>query len=77
MVIAQAVGVAVVGIIVGTAIALGASAWIQPLLFQQSARDPLVFGAVATALLIAAVAASAAPARRAANADPNVSLRSD
>ncbi len=77
MVMAQAIGVSVAGVAIGTAIALGAGRWIQPLLFQQSARDPIVFAVVSGALLLAAVAASAAPARRAVNADPNVSLRSE
>jgi predicted permease len=77
LVMAQALRVAVIGIVVGMAIALLASSRIQPLLFQQSARDPVVFGIVAGALLFAALAAAAAPARRAAKADPNVSLRSD
>ena len=58
-------------------IAFLAARWIQPLLFKQSATDPITFGAVAAAMIVAAVAASAIPAMRAARADPNLALRSD
>ncbi|HKS05686.1 MAG TPA: ADOP family duplicated permease [Gemmatimonadaceae bacterium] len=77
MVMSQALGVVAVGVIIGGGIAYAVSERVQPLLFEQSARDPLVFAIVAGALLIAAVLASAAPARRAAQADPNASLRAD
>jgi ABC-type antimicrobial peptide transport system permease subunit len=71
------VRLALAGVVAGTAIALAAARWFQPLLFKQSARDPLVYAIVGFTLLIVAVAASAIPARRAANADPNVALRTD
>ena len=77
LVLSRGVQVAVIGIAVGTAIAFAASSRIQPLLFQQSARDPAVMGIVAGVLLLAAVGACIAPARRAATADPNVALRSE
>jgi hypothetical protein len=62
---------------VGTAAAVAASHWVQPLLFEQSARDPLVFGAVGVLLRLVAIIASAGPAVRAARADPNSVLRAD
>jgi putative ABC transport system permease protein len=77
LVLRQAFTVAVVGVGAGALIALLVSEKIQPLLFQQSARDPVVFGAVAATLLVVALAAGFAPARRAAKADPNTALRSD
>jgi predicted permease len=77
IVVGQGVRLALAGVVAGTAIALAAARWFQPLLFKQSARDPLVYAIVGFTLLIVAVAASAIPARRAANADPNVALRTD
>jgi len=77
LVLVQALRVAVAGVVIGGVIAWALGAQIQPLLFQQSARDPRVFGAVAFVLVIAAVSAGLAPARRAARADPNTALRSD
>ncbi len=77
LVLRQAVVVAAVGIATGIAIALALSTRIEPLLFRQPARDPVVMGSVALVLLAVAVAASLAPARRAARADPNLALRAD
>jgi putative ABC transport system permease protein len=77
LVVGQAMRFAAVGVIIGIVLSIAASRWVQPLLFQQSARDPSVYGAVALVLLAAATAASASPAFRAAKADPNTALRSE
>jgi ABC-type antimicrobial peptide transport system permease subunit len=77
IVVGQGVRFALAGVVAGTAIALAAARWFQPLLFHQSARDPMVYSLVGAVLLAVAVAASAVPARRAAKADPNVALRAD
>jgi putative ABC transport system permease protein len=61
----------------GLALALVAARWIQPLLFQQSAKDPETYGVVAALLVVVALVASALPAFRATRADPNTALRSD
>ncbi len=65
------------GVLLGATIAGLAGRWIEPLLFRQSALDPVVFGAVAGTMLLVALAASAVPAWRAARADPNVALRTE
>ena len=65
------------GVAIGIVVALFASRWIQPLLFRESARDPIVFLTVGTAMIVVALAASVAPALRAMRADPNTALRSD
>ena len=65
------------GAIIGGAFALLAGRWIAPLLFDQSARDPFVFGTVTAALLLVAVTASAIPAIRGTRVDPNAALRAE
>ena len=44
------------------------------LLFDVAPRDPLVFGLVATALILVALAATLIPARRATAVDPVAAL---
>ncbi len=75
LIVSEGVRFALTGIAAGTLLALAASRWLQPLLFRQSAKDPVVYALVGTVLLIVAVVASAAPALRAAKADPNTALR--
>ena len=77
LVVGQGVAFAVLGLLVGSGLAFLAARWVQPLLFQESARDPAVFGTVSVLLLAVAVVACAVPAARASRADPNVALRSD
>jgi ABC-type lipoprotein release transport system permease subunit len=77
LVVGQGLRVAVIGVLVGSVLALLAARWIQPLLFQQSARDPATYGVVAALLLAVALLASTVPALRATRADPNAALRSE
>jgi predicted permease len=77
LVVGQGVRFALAGVLLGLTLALVASRWIQPLLFQQSARDPATYGAVGGLLLVVALVASFVPALRATRADPNTALRSD
>jgi ABC-type antimicrobial peptide transport system permease subunit len=77
LVVQQGVRFAVAGVAVGLALSLLAARWIEPLLFQQPARDPLIYSVVAGLLLLVALMASAIPAMRATRADPNAALRSD
>jgi predicted permease len=73
----DALRLAGIGIALGAAIALVAGRWIQPLLFNESARDPIVFVVVAALLVAVSLAASWIPARRAASVDPVIALRID
>jgi hypothetical protein len=77
LVATQSVRVALTGTALGIMIALWAGRWLQPLLFEQSARDPLVHGGAAALMVLVALAASAIPAARASQADPNLALRTD
>ena len=77
LVVGQGVKFALAGVGLGIAVALLVAHSIQPLLFQQSARDPVTYGGVAGLLILVALIASAVPACRATRADPNSALRAD
>jgi putative ABC transport system permease protein len=77
MVLGEGLRFGLAGIGIGVAIALGIGHWVQPLLYEESAHDPLVFLAVAVVLAIVAVAASAIPASRAIRVDPSIALRAE
>jgi ABC-type antimicrobial peptide transport system permease subunit len=65
------------GVVLGLAAAAAGGRLVAGLLFGVSARDPEVFGAVAALLAGVALAASYAPARRAAAVDPVEILRGE
>ena len=77
MVVRQSLGWAVPGIAVGLLLAAAVGRFVQPLLFETSARDWVVFLASGGALLLIAAAASAGPAFRAGRVDPNVALQTE
>jgi ABC-type antimicrobial peptide transport system permease subunit len=77
LVVGEGVVFALAGIAGGVLLALAASRWLQPLLFEQSARDPVVFGGVAVLMLMVALAASTGPAIRATRVNPTVALREE
>jgi ABC-type antimicrobial peptide transport system permease subunit len=77
LVLTEGVVLAGAGVALGTAIALIVSRWVAPLLFEESPRDPTVFGVVAATLLAVALVASLVPARRAGRVDPMRALRSE
>lgn len=77
LVVTRGLRVGVLGIVIGGAIARVAGTSIEPLLFEESPRDPAVFGVVIGALLVVAVAASVIPALRAAKMDPRMALQAD
>ncbi|MDE3215752.1 MAG: ABC transporter permease [Gemmatimonadota bacterium] len=77
LVVRQGMLVSAAGVALGAAMALAAGRWVRPLLFDESPRDPVVYGFVAATLLAVALAASLVPARRAAKVDPMQALRAD
>jgi len=77
LVLRQSSLVAAAGCGAGAVAALAASGWIQPVLFRQSARDPVVYAIVAAMVSGVAIVASTVPAMRAARIDPNRVLRAE
>ena len=77
LVVGQSARLTLAGVAIGCALALAASQWVQPLLFQQSSRDPAIYAAVAGLMIVVALFAAASPAARAAKADPNRALRAE
>ncbi|MGH7626886.1 MAG: ADOP family duplicated permease [Gemmatimonadaceae bacterium] len=77
LVVRQGVLLGGLGIVIGGAVALAFAGRLEPLLFGEPARDPLVYLLVAAAMLAVAAAASFIPARRASRVDPTVALRAE
>ena len=77
LVVSEGMRLGVVGIVTGAVIALGCGRWMAPLLFNESPRDPVVFGLVTAVLLVVILVASFIPAQRAARVDPQVALRTE
>jgi len=76
-VVRPAVGLAALGVALGSAAAWLLGRVLAPELYEVSPHDPLTFVLVACVLLSAAWAACAIPARRAGRLDPLVALRSE
>jgi len=77
LVIVEGMAPAVVGIAVGTIIALASAKVMATLVFGVSASDPLTLAAVGATLVLVAVLASLMPAYRALRLDPVKVLRAD
>jgi len=75
LVVKQGMRLAIVGLILGLAVAFAAMRLLSSLLFGVSAHDPIIFGGVTLVLATAAILACYIPARRAAHVDPLVALR--
>lgn len=75
LVVSEGLRFGVAGVAIGGALALIASRFLAPLLFEESPRDPMVYTAVALTLLAVSLAASWLPARRAAQVEPTRALR--
>ena len=74
-VVRQGLALALVGAAAGTAVALGVTRYLQSMLYDIHANDPLTIVAVIVLLVVVALVACFIPARRATNVDPMIALR--
>jgi ABC-type antimicrobial peptide transport system permease subunit len=75
LILAQALGLSLAGLLVGLAGALALTRLMKSMLFMVKPTDPLTLITVSGVLLLVAVAASYIPARRATQVDPLVAMR--
>jgi putative ABC transport system permease protein len=75
LVLGRGLRLALVGVAVGLAAALGLTRMMQSLLYGVSAHDPLTLLGISALLIVVALLACAIPARRAAMVDPAVAVR--
>jgi ABC-type antimicrobial peptide transport system permease subunit len=77
LVLGHGAKMALLGVAVGLLAALALTRLMSNQLFGVSPHDPLTFAAVATLLMLVALAACYLPARRATRVDPIIALRHD
>jgi predicted permease len=77
LVISQGIKLALIGVAIGLAGALGLTRFLSGLLYSVKPDDPMTFVAVSALLMAVALLASYLPARQAAKVDPLVALRHD
>jgi putative ABC transport system permease protein len=77
MVVGHGIALTVLGIIIGTGVALAVTRSMTKLLVGIKAADPAIYVAVAALLSIVALVACYVPAARAARVDPTVALREE
>lgn len=68
---------AMLGLVVGLAAALGLGRFLSSLLYQVRPNDPVTFSAIGATLLVVSLLACWVPARRAVRIDPATSLRNE
>ena len=75
MVVVEAMKPTLIGLAIGSGVALALGRLMSSLIFEIKPADPLTYASVALLLAIVALVASAVPAYRASRVDPNVALR--
>jgi putative ABC transport system permease protein len=77
LVLWQGIRVTAVGVTLGVVAAFLTVRYVEKLLFDTPARDPIAFGGAVATILLVAVLATLIPARRATKVDPVVALRTE
>jgi putative ABC transport system permease protein len=77
MIVGEGMRTAAIGGALGVLIALASARLVAPLLYDTSARDPIIYGTVLLVLGVVALMATLLPARRAVRVDPIVAVRMD
>ena len=77
MVVSQGAKVVLIGAVVGVLAALASTRFLETLLYEVDAVNPVVFVAMSIMMIGIGMLASYVPARRASNVDPIESLRTD
>jgi hypothetical protein len=77
LVLRYGLALAVLGVVLGTGVALTASRVLEGLVWGVETTDPVTFAGTAGLLVLAAILASLLPARRAARTDPLQTLRAE
>jgi predicted permease len=75
MVLREAWLLAVIGVVIGAAAAMGLSHYVESMLFGLTGSDPVAFGGAIVTMMLVALLAGWVPARRACRLDPMVALR--
>ncbi|HEV2297292.1 MAG TPA: ABC transporter permease [Candidatus Acidoferrales bacterium] len=75
MVLGHGTRLAIIGVVIGLAVAAGLTRLMSKILYGVSSTDPLTFALVAIVLTLVALAACCIPARRAMRVDPIIALR--
>jgi predicted permease len=77
LVLGQGARLGLSGVMIGAVLAWWLGGFAAPLMFDESPRDPVVFGVVTAVLIGVALLASVLPATRATRVDPNAALRAE
>ena len=75
LVLKQGLILTAIGLAIGLIVSWGVTHIMASLLYHVSAKDPMVFGSASIMLILLALLASYAPARRAARLEPMIVLR--
>ena len=75
MIMGQVIAMTMIGLAIGVPVAFGSSRFVESFLYGVKANDPAALGIALGTLVVAAMIAGYAPARRASRIDPMIALR--